>query len=143
MEQLSASHFEYDGLRYIGSYAPLFVHQYRRPGSICAAKRDKYSTTLRTRGRDGSSSPVFAWNWRVSFPIYSEISGDRLRIPSTAMWCWGGPPKMGRSMAPWGGRRRRGLSCSCRNPPACVEKHEERYGDRSWCKYGFVNALIR
>ena len=35
--------FEYDGLRYIGSFAPLFVTSTRRHGSIFRHKRDRYA----------------------------------------------------------------------------------------------------
>ena len=35
--------FEYDGLRYIGSFAPLFVHQYSQAWFDFRGKRDKYA----------------------------------------------------------------------------------------------------
>ena len=35
--------FEYDGLRYIGSYAPLFVHQYSQAWFDFRNKRDRYA----------------------------------------------------------------------------------------------------
>ncbi len=37
------STFEYDGLRYIGSYAPLFVHQYSQAWFDFRNKRDRYA----------------------------------------------------------------------------------------------------
>jgi hypothetical protein len=35
--------FEYDGLRYIGSYAPLFIHQYSQAWFDFRGKRDRYA----------------------------------------------------------------------------------------------------
>jgi hypothetical protein len=35
--------FEYDGFRYIGSFAPLFVHQYSQAWFDFRNKRDKYA----------------------------------------------------------------------------------------------------
>src|ERR1019366_951925 len=35
--------FEYDGLRYVGSFAPLFVHQYSQAWFDFRGKRDKYA----------------------------------------------------------------------------------------------------
>ena len=35
--------FEYDGLRYIGSFAPLFVHQFSQAWFDFRHKRDKYA----------------------------------------------------------------------------------------------------
>ena len=39
--------FEYDGLRYIGSFAPLFVHQYSQAWFDFRGKRDKYADYFR------------------------------------------------------------------------------------------------
>ena len=41
--------FEYDGLRYIGSFAPLFVHQYSQAGSTSAASATSTPTISRIR----------------------------------------------------------------------------------------------
>jgi len=35
--------FEYDGIRYIGSFAPLFVHQYSQAWFDFRGKRDRYT----------------------------------------------------------------------------------------------------
>src|SRR5258708_7504627 len=35
--------FEYDGIRYIGSFAPLFIHQYSQAWFDFRGKRDKYA----------------------------------------------------------------------------------------------------
>ena len=35
--------FEYDGLRYIGSFAPLFIHQYSQAWFDFRGKRDRYA----------------------------------------------------------------------------------------------------
>ena len=40
---MEAAHFEYDGMRYIGSFAPLFVHQYSQAWFDFRNKRDKFA----------------------------------------------------------------------------------------------------
>jgi hypothetical protein len=35
--------FEYDGLKYVGSFAPLFVHQYSQAWFDFRGKRDRYT----------------------------------------------------------------------------------------------------
>ncbi len=51
--------FEYDGLRYIGSYAPLFVHQYSQAWFDFRSKRDRYADYFKnSTHRHRSSSPI-------------------------------------------------------------------------------------
>ena len=74
--------FEYDGIRYIGSFAPLFVHQYSQAWFDFRGKRDKYADYFQNSiARHRCASPVLSGSWRTSFPITAKIFGaSRLRI---------------------------------------------------------------
>jgi hypothetical protein len=51
--------FEYDGLRYIGSYAPLFVHQYSQAWFDFRGKHNPLCGLFpELDDRDGSAPPV-------------------------------------------------------------------------------------
>ena len=55
--------FEYDGLRYIGSFAPLFVHQYSQAWFDFRGKRDRYADYFQElRSLPPMCTGDFAWS---------------------------------------------------------------------------------
>ena len=88
--------FEYDGLRYIGSFAPLFVHQYSQAWFDFRGKRDKYA--------DYFQNSVIATEVHRRFCLELGKTVSRLqRRPlgnhglgfGHGYVVWGGPPAMG------------------------------------------------
>ena len=88
--------FEYDGLRYVGSFAPLFVHQYSQAWFDFRNKKDRYA--------DYFENSVIATDVHRRFCL--ELN-ERFSDYSNALWgitasdsirgyvIWGGPPAMG------------------------------------------------
>jgi len=70
--------FEYDGLRYVGSFAPLFVHNTRRRGSISGISAISMRITSRTQPSPPMCIDASAWSWAKPFPITATTSGALL-----------------------------------------------------------------
>ena len=73
--------FEYDGLRYVGSFAPLFVHQYSQAWFDFRGKRDKFADYFRIPLLPRTLTAAFVWsgasNSRV---IATSFGGSPPRI---------------------------------------------------------------
>jgi hypothetical protein len=54
--------FEYDGMRYIGSFAPLFVHQYSQAWFDFRGRRDKYADYFQNSVTATEVHRVSVWN---------------------------------------------------------------------------------
>ena len=75
------STFEYDGLRYIGSFAPLFVHQYSQAWFDFRGKRDNMQITFRIQSLPPMFIAASVWNSENSFPSTAMTCGAlRLQI---------------------------------------------------------------
>ena len=64
--------FEYDGLRYIGSFAPLFVHQYSQAWFDFRGKRDKYADYFHNSMIATDVHRRFCLELAKQFPDYSD-----------------------------------------------------------------------
>ena len=76
---MEATRFEYDGLRYIGSFAPLFVHQYSQAWFDFRGKRDKYADYLKIQPSRRKRIAVFALGWQNDFPTTAMTCGESRR----------------------------------------------------------------
>ena len=135
--------FEYDGLRYIGSFAPLFVHQYSQAWFDFRGKRDKYRRLFRELRVATEVHRRFCLELGQQFPDYSD---DLWGITASDS------PQRLRGVGRAAGSRpyRRHQSCPARPEVRCrfFPKHTLRvlknirthYGS-AWSKYGFVNAF--
>ena len=135
--------FEYDGIRYIGSFAPLFVHQYSQAWFDFRGKRDKYT--------DYFHNSVIATDIHRRFCIdlagqFSDYSNDLWGITASdsvrGYVAWGGPPETGPidgTIVPCAA----GGSIPFLKDAAIRVLHtvKERYGNVAWCQYGFVDAF--
>jgi hypothetical protein len=135
--------FEYEGLRYIGSYAPLFIHQYSHAWFDLRGKRDRYADYFENSKIATEVHRRFCIELGKHFPDYSdELWGITASDSVNGYVVWGGPPETGPidgtvvPSAPAGS-----LAFM---PQACMRvlKHmKNRYGDHCWSRYGFVNAF--
>jgi hypothetical protein len=135
--------FEYDGLRYIGSYAPLFVHQYSQSWFDFRGKRDRYADYFRNSVIATEVHRRFCLELASRFPHYSEdLWGITASDSKNGYVVWGGPPEMGPidgsvvPSAPGGS-----LPFLPFETLRVLRNIKNRYGSRTWCRYGFINAF--
>lgn len=135
--------FEYDGLRYIGSYAPLFIHQYSQAWFDFRGKRDRYADYFQNSVTATDVHRRFCIELGSQFPDYSnDLWGITASDSQHGYVVWGGPPEIGPidgTVVPSAA----GGSLPFL-PEACLRvlKHiKSRYASRAWSRYGFVNAF--
>jgi len=88
--------FEYDGLRYIGSFAPLFVHQYSQAWFDFRGKRDRYADYFKNSTIATDVHRRFCIELNTEFPDYSNaLWGITASDSQKGYVVWGGPPAMG------------------------------------------------
>ena len=135
--------FEYRGLRYVGAFAPLFVHQYSQAWFDFRNKRDRYADYFQNSITATEVHIQFCLELARQFPDYSEdFWGITASDSEHGYVSWGGPPAVGPidgTVVPSAA----GGSLPFL-PQACLRvlrNMKTRYGDRAWSKYGFVNAF--
>ena len=134
--------FEYDGMRYIGSFAPLFVHQYSQAWFDFRGKRDKYADYFQNSDIATEVHRRFCLELSKQFPDYSDdLWGITASDSEYGYVAWGGPPATGPidgtvvSSAAGG---------SLPFLPAATLRVLKTIRNRypsAWSKYGFVNAF--
>ncbi len=135
--------FEYDGLRYIGAYAPLFVHQYSQAWFDFRNKRDRYADYFRNSTIATEVHRRFCLELARQFPHYSDdLWGITASDSKNGYVVWGGPPAMGPidgTVVPsaTGGS----LPFLPQATLRVLKNIKNRYGNRAWCRYGFINAF--
>jgi hypothetical protein len=88
--------FDYDGLRYIGSFAPLFVHQYSQAWFDFRGKHDHFADYFQNSVIATDVHRRFCLELNVQFPDYSNaLWGVTASDSAQGYVAWGGPPAMG------------------------------------------------
>jgi hypothetical protein len=134
--------FEYDGMRYIGSFAPLFVHQYSQAWFDFRGRRDKYADYFQNSVTATEVHRRFCLELGKQFPDYSEdLWGITASDSEHGYVVWGGPPAIGPidgTVVP------SAAGGSLPFLPAAtmrvLKTIRKRYPS-AWSKYGFVNAF--
>ena len=135
--------FEYDDIPYIGSFAPLFVHQYSQAWFDFRDKHDQYADYFRNSILATEAHRRFCLDLAPQFPDYSEdLWGITASDSPRGYVVWGGPPATGPidgTVVPCaaGGS----LPFLPQETIRVLRTIKEHYGDRSWCRYGFVDAF--
>ncbi len=135
--------FEYDGLRYIGSFSPLFVHQYSQAWFDLRGKSDKYADYFKNSVVSTEVHRRFCLELSKQFPDYSEdLWGVTASDSQKGYVVWGGPPEIGPidgTVVPSaaGGSLPFLPQASLR----VLKTIKNRYGQRAWSRYGFINAF--
>jgi hypothetical protein len=135
--------FEYDGMRYIGAFAPLFIHQYSQAWFDFRNKRDHYADYFQNSVTATAVHRRFCLDLAKQFPDYSEdLWGISASDSQHGYVAWGGPPAIG----PIDGTIVPSASAGSLPflPPECMRvlrTMKSRYGDRMWSRYGLVNAF--
>ncbi len=135
--------FDYEGLQYIGSFAPLFIHQYSHAWFDLRNKRDAYADYFENSKIATEVHRRFCIELGKRFPDYTEdLWGITASDSAHGYVAWGGPPEMGPidgtvvPSAPAGS-----LPFLPDATLRVLKNMKYRYGDRCWSRYGFVNAF--
>jgi hypothetical protein len=135
--------FEYDGMRYIGSFAPLFVHQYSQAWFDFRGKRDKYADYFENSRVATDVHRRFCIELGKQFPDYSDdLWGITSSDSARGYVVWGGPPAIGPidgTVVPsaTGGS----LPFLPQETMRVLRTIKDRYGAKAWTRYGFVDAF--
>ena len=140
----SRTTFDYDGMRYVGSFAPLFVHQYSQAWFDFRNKHDRFA--------DYFQNSIVATDVHRRFcikelaPQFPDYSNDLWGITASdsvhGYEIWGGPPKTGPidgTIVPCAtGGSLVFLTNACMR---VLQNIRFNYGAGTWSKYGFVDAF--
>jgi len=134
--------FEYDGMRYIGSFAPLFVHQYSQAWFDFRGRRDRYADYFLNSVTATEVHRRFCLELGKQFPDYSDdLWGITASDSEHGYVVWGGPPATGPidgTVVP------SAAGGSLPFLPAAamrVLKTIRTHYPSAWTKYGFANAF--
>jgi hypothetical protein len=134
--------FDYEGMRYIGSFAPLFVHQYSQAWFDFRGKRDKYADYFQNSIVATEVHRRFCIELGKQFPDYSaDLWGITASDSARGYVIWGGPPATGPidgtvATAAAGGS----LAFVPQEAMRVIRAIRDRYPD-AWSCYGFVDAV--
>lgn len=134
--------FEYDGLRYIGSFAPLFVHQYSQAWFDFRGRRDRHGDYFRNSVTATEVHRRFCLELAERFPHFSEdLWGITASDSANGYVAWGGPPEIGPldgTVVPSAAAG--SLPFLPRETLRVLRTIRTKY-ERAWSRYGFVNAF--
>ena len=137
------TYFEFNGIRYIGSHAPLFVHQFSQAWFDFRGKRDAYADYFTNSVIATKVHKLWCLELAREFPDYNDdLWGITASDSVRGYAIWGGPPAMGRidgSVVP----------CATGGslpflPEECLKVLRTiytKYQDRAWKRYGYVDAF--
>jgi hypothetical protein len=134
--------FEYDGMRYIGSFAPLFVHQFSQAWFDFRGQRDKYADYFLNSVTATEVHRRWCLELGKQFPDYSEdLWGITASDSQQGYVAWGGPPAMGPIDGTVVPSAAGGSLPFLPDPCLRVLKNIRNHYPAAWCKYGFVDAF--
>jgi hypothetical protein len=135
--------FEYDGLRYIGSFAPLFVHQYSQAWFDFRGKRDQHADYFKNSQISTEVHRRFCLDLAGQFKDYSDdLWGITASDSQNGYVVWGGPPEFGPidgTVVPsaTGGS----LPFLPQATLRVLKNIKNGFGPRTWSRYGFIDAF--
>lgn len=136
----------YDGYRYVAGAAPLFIHQYSQAWVDFRGRRDREpphvdyfeNSVIATRAHR-----QFCIDLAQRFPSYSEdIWGITASDSVNGYVAWGGPPatpEIDGTVVPCAAAG--SLMLAPDIALAALRRMRERFGDRTYGRYGFVDAF--
>jgi hypothetical protein len=135
--------FEYEGIRYIGSFAPLFIHQYSQAWFDFRDKRDRYADYFQNSIVATEVHRRFCLELGGRFPDYSEdLWGITASDSPKGYAVWGGPPETGSidgSIVPSAAAG--SLPFLPQESMRVLRTIKDKYGAQAWSRYGFVDAF--
>jgi hypothetical protein len=135
--------YEYAGMRYLGSYAPLFVHQYSQAWFDLRGRRDQHVDYFKNSMIATEVHRRFCLDLASQFHDYSDdLWGITASDSQNGYVVWGGPPEVGPidgTVVPsaTGGS----LPFLPEATLRVLKNIRYRYAPRTWSRYGFINAF--
>ena len=135
--------WEYESIRFIGSDAPLFVHQYSHAWFDFRGRRDRYADYFQNSVLATEVHRRFCLSLRKRFPkLGPDLWGITASDSVHGYVVWGGPPPRG----PLDGTV---VPCAAGGSIVFLPQEalrvlrtmREQYGKRAWKRYGFVDAF--
>jgi hypothetical protein len=134
--------FEYDGLRYIGSFAPLFVHQYSQAWFNFRGKKDRYADYFHNSMIATDVHRRFCVELNEQFSDYSDaLWGITASDSQNGYVAWGGPPAMGPIDGTVVPAATGGSLPFLPDATMRVLRTIHDHYPKAWCRYGFVDAF--
>jgi hypothetical protein len=137
------TYFEFNGIRYLGSHAPLFVHQYSHAWFDFRGKHDKYADYFTNSVIATKVHKLWCLELAREFPDYTEdLWGLTASDSARGYAVWGGPPAMGRidgSVVPCATAG--SLPFLPEETLRVLRTIRDKYEKRTWRRYGFVDAF--
>jgi hypothetical protein len=135
--------FEYDGIRYIGSFAPLFIHQFSQAWFDFRGKRDRYADYFQNSILATEAHRLFCLDLAGRFPTYTDdLWGITASDSQKGYVAWGGPPETGPIDGTVVPCATGGSLAFLPEATMRVQRNiKNRYGDKAWTQYGFVDAF--
>jgi hypothetical protein len=134
--------FEYHGIRYLGSFAPLFIHQYSQAWFDFRGKHDRYGDYFQNSVLATDVHRLFCLDLAKQFPDYSnDLWGITASDSMHGYQAWGGPPETGPidgTIVPSAAAG--SLPFQPKATMRVLRNIKDHYG-AAWSKYGFVNAF--
>lgn len=137
------TYFEFNGIRFIGSHAPLFVHQYSHAWFDFRGKHDKFADYFWNSVIATKVHELWCLELSREFPDYTEdLWGITASDSSRGYAVWGGPPAMGHldgTVVPCatGGS----LPFLPEATLRVLRTIRSKYEQRAWARYGFIDAF--
>jgi hypothetical protein len=135
--------FEFDSIRYIGSFAPLFIHQYSQAWFDFRAKHDRYADYFQNSVLATDVHRRFCLDLSKQFPDYSnDLWGITASDSDHGYQVWGGPPATGPidgTVVPSAAAG--SLPFQPKETMRVLRTMKDRYGNGALSRYGFVNAF--
>jgi len=134
--------FEYDGLRYVGSFAPLFVHQYSQAWFDFRNKRDRYTDYFENSVIATDVHRRFCLQLNEQFIDYTNaLWGITASDSDKGYVIWGGPPAMGPIDGTIVPAATGGSLPFLPDATMRVLRTIHDHYSGAWCRYGFVDAF--
>jgi hypothetical protein len=134
--------FEYDGLRYISSFAPLFVHQYSQAWFDFRGKRDRYADYFQNSIIATDVHRRWCLELNSQFSDYSNaLWGITASDSERGYVVWGGPPAMGPIDGTIVPAAAGGSLPFLPGETMRVLRTIKDHYSGAWCRYGFVDAF--
>lgn len=136
--------FDDYGFRYIGSPAPLFVHQYPQGYFDLRNKRDKYANYFQNSMIATEVHKRWCESIKAKYPYFGrDLWGITASNSEHGYAVWGGPPERG----PIDGTL---VPCAAggsipflpHDTVSVLRTMKERYGSKVWKRYGFNRSTI-
>ena len=134
--------FEYDGLRYVGSFAPLFVHQYSQAWFDFRNKKDRYADYFENSVIATDAHRRFCLELNEQFSDYSNaLWGITASDSMKGYVIWGGPPAMGPIDGTIVPAAAGGSLPFLPDATMRVLRTIHDHYPKAWSRYGFVDAF--